>query len=151
MLDDGTDRPGVTWLITGTALLPTLVVQEFTRISLLPKLDKFCQLASIPDGNLQPLQQAVHVLTGHAASVIPALIVLILLLEWIVKPSKQVRNLGAAMIAVGYNTAVLLGVVAAAVLFAVTGPEIDRRELAPPAMKGGQPSQEGAPTPTPAR
>ncbi|WP_075087605.1 hypothetical protein [Verrucomicrobium spinosum] len=88
MLDDGNHRPGATWLAAATALLPTLVVQEFTRIMLLPKLDKFYEVAagSLQNPDLHTLHRAVHFVLGNAASVLPALIVLILLLEWIVKP-----------------------------------------------------------------
>lgn len=150
MLDDGNHRPGVTWLVAATALLPTLVVQEFTRIVLLPKLDKFYEVAAaaLQGPELHTLHRAVHLVLGNAASVLPALIVLILLLEWIVKPSKRVRSLGAAMIAVAYNTAVLLGVVVVAILFAVTGPETSRVE---PAKIPPTPASTGAPTPSTAR
>lgn len=150
MLDDGNHRPGVTWLAAATALLPTLVVQEFTRIVLLPKLDKFYEVAaaSLQNPELHTLHRAVHLVLGNAASVLPALIVLILLLEWIVKPSKRVRSLGAAMIAVAYNTAVLLGVVVVAILFAVTGPETSRSE---PAKTPPAPASTGTPDPSNAR
>lgn len=150
MLDDGNHRPGMTWLVAATALLPTLVVQEFTRIVLLPKMDKFYEVvaASYQGETLETLHRAVHLVLGNAASVLPALIVLILLLEWIVKPSKRVRSLGAAMIAVAYNTAVLLGVVVVAILFAVTGPETSRAE---PAKAPPAPASTGAPTPANAR
>lgn len=150
MLDDGNHRPGVTWLVAATALLPTLVVQEFARIILLPKMDKFYEAvaASFQGQALETLHRAAHLVLGNAASFLPVLIVLILLLEWIVKPSNRVRSLGAAMIAVAYNTAVLLGVVVVAIIFAVTGPEISRAE---PATTGPAPASTGAPTPANAR
>jgi hypothetical protein len=121
MLDQGEDRPGLTWLAVAAGLLPTLVVQEFCRIILLPQMDEQWGrvAAELADQPAAQVEQAAQVLLGNAASVLPVMIVFLVVLEWLVKPSRRTRGLAAAVVAVGYNLTVLLGVVAVAVTMAV--------------------------------
>ena len=150
MPDDGEDRPGLTWFAMAALLMPTLVIQEFCRILLLPKLGKVWEGVGNVAANEANLLEVVRALLSHSASTLGGMFVLILLLEWLGKPSRRMRGFAAGLLALAYNTSVMLGIVALAVSFALTAPGSRSTPAPVPVPVDPPPVKEAAPVPQPA-